>query len=78
MIPRFVIPHGLVAPPREVRARALVRPFAAVLGASVLVQSSSQSEGTAFTRAQPRSTRSTKPDASRNTSSSGTARAQSE
>lgn len=37
MIPPFVIPDELLAPPREVRARALARPFAAVLGASLLV-----------------------------------------
>ena len=37
MIPRFVIPDGVVAPPREVHARSLARPFAAAALASLLV-----------------------------------------
>ena len=37
MIPRFVMPDGLLAPPREVRAGSLARPLASVVGASVLV-----------------------------------------
>ena len=37
MIPRFVIPDGVLAPPREVHARSLAKPFVAVGAASLLV-----------------------------------------
>jgi 4-amino-4-deoxy-L-arabinose transferase-like glycosyltransferase len=37
MSPRFGIPDGLLAPPRSIEARALVKPFAAVAAASSLV-----------------------------------------